>query len=426
MKHFGTDGIRALGNVFDSSYLAKISHGIVNLGCKKIIIGRDTRVSGSYIEAIMAKFLSEKGIEVILAGMIPTPTLAFLTKYLKCDYGIVLSASHNPPEYNGIKLFNGNGEKISEELELAIEEYMEAPFELPNKKGSIRAFDGEKLYIEYLINAIKPDLRGMKIILDTANGATSIVAKDLFASTGAEVTVINDQTDGININNGCGATVPNCLKNAMATKEYDIGFTFDGDGDRVMCVVNDKIFNGDHIMYIHCKAMIKENKLNSNVMVGTVMSNLGTEIACEKAGITLVRTGVGDKMVFREMAQNNYNLGGEESGHIIFSDYLRTGDGMLSALLTAVLHKKQPIDKLDDIVECPSVTDCVMSNKEGINNFNNSSTIKEFLQNIDKRFRTVVRASGTEPKIRILVEAEDIELARDMARKIKEVINANI
>lgn len=426
MKHFGTDGIRALGNVFNGEYLSKIAYGIANLGCKKVVIGRDTRISGSFIEKEMAKYLSQKGVNVIKAGMVPSPTLAFLTSYLHCDYGIVLSASHNPPEYNGIKLFNNQGEKVSEEVEKAVENYIEAPFELADKQGSVSEYDGGKYYIDYLLNQVKPNLNGMKIILDTCNGATTVIAKDLFVRAGADVTVINEETDGKNINNGCGATVPNCLKRAMLSDHYDIGFSFDGDGDRVVCIVNDKIFNGDHIMYVHCKELIKQNKLNGRVMVGTIMSNLGTEIACKRAGIKLIRTGVGDKKVFQEMKKNDYNLGGEESGHIIFSDYLRTGDGMLSALLTAVLHQKTPIDSLDDIVECPSVTDCVMSDKVGINNFNNSKVIKEFLESIDDSFRIVVRASGTEPKIRILVESQDLELAKKLASKIKEVISENI
>lgn len=426
MKHFGTDGIRALGNVFNEEYLSKIAYGIANLGCKKIVIGRDTRTSGSFIENKVAEYLSQKGVDVIKAGIIPSPTLAYLTTYLQCDYGIVLSASHNPPEYNGIKLFSSTGEKISEETELIIEKFIETPFYLADKQGSVTEYEGGKHYIDYLIDIIKPDLRGMKIMLDTCNGATTVIAKDLFIRAGADVSVINEERDGININNGCGATVPNCLKNAMKNKNFDIGFSFDGDGDRVICIVNDKKFNGDHIMYVHCKDMIKQNKLNDNVMVGTVMSNLGTEIACKRWGIKLIRTGVGDKKVFQEMKKNNYNLGGEESGHIIFSDYLRTGDGMLSALLTAILHQKVPIDTLDDIVECPSVTDCVMSDKEGINNFNNSKVIKEFLEGIGEKFRIVVRPSGTEPKIRILVESEDLGQAKELASKIKEVISENI
>ncbi len=427
MKHFGTDGIRALGKVFNTDYLEKISGGVATLpNCKKVIIGRDTRVSGKAIEQKMAEFLSAKGVDVILAGIVPTPTLAFLTKFLKCDYGIVLSASHNPPEYNGVKLFNAKGEKVSEEIELACEDYIENPYPIPDKRGNVSHYSGANEYINYLLEKIKPDLKGMKILLDTSNGATSVVAEKLFHDAKADVTVINNETNGININRNCGATVPECLLNAMKGKDYDIGFTFDGDGDRVMCVVNDKIFNGDHLMYVHSKAMLKENKLNNNVMVGTIMSNLGTEKACERAGITLVRTGVGDKMVFREMEKNGYNLGGEESGHIIFMDYLRTGDGMLSALLTAVLHKVQPIDRIDDIVECPSVTDCVMSDKAGMENFRNSKVIKEFLQSLEKKCRTVVRPSGTEPKIRILVEAESVTEARAIADKIKETIYANI
>ena len=427
MKHFGTDGIRALGKVFNAEYLEKILGGIVTLdNCKKVIIGRDTRVSGKAIEQKMAQLLSAKGVDVVIAGIVPTPTLAYLTKFLGCDYGIMLSASHNPPEYNGVKLFNAEGEKVSEAIELACEEYIDNPYPIPDKKGSVSQYSGANDYINYLLDKIKPDLKGMKILLDTSNGATSVVADKLFYDAKADVTVINNETNGININRNCGATVPECLLNAMKGKDYDIGFTFDGDGDRVMCVAGGKILNGDHLMYVHSKAMLKEKKLKGNAMVGTIMSNLGTEKACEKAGIKLVRTGVGDKMVFREMEKNNYNLGGEESGHIIFMDYLRTGDGMLSALLTAVLHKKQPIDTLDDIVECPSVSDFVMSDKAGMENFKSSKVIKEFLQSLEKKCRTVVRPSGTEPKIRILVEAESLSEARAIADKIKETIYENI
>ncbi len=427
MKHFGTDGIRALGMVFNSEYLEKISGGIVALNnCKKIIIGRDTRVSGKAIEQKMAELLSAKGVAVVIAGIVPTPTLAYLTQFLNCDYGIMLSASHNPPEYNGIKLFNDKGEKVSEEIELACEEYIENPYPIPDKKGSVACYSGINEYINYLLDKIKPDLKGMKILLDTCNGATSVVADKLFYDAKANVTIINSETNGININRNCGATVPECLLNAMKGSDYDIGFSFDGDGDRVMCVVGDKIFNGDHIMYVHSKALLEKSKLRGNAMVGTIMSNLGTEKACKKAGIKLIRTGVGDKMVFREMEKNDYNLGGEESGHIIFMDYLRTGDGMLAALLTAVLHKQQPIDILDDIVECPSVSDFVMSDKLGMENFKKSKVIKEFLQALEKKCRTVVRPSGTEPKIRILVEAESLSEARAIADKIKETIYENI
>ena len=220
--------------------------------------------------------------------------------------------------------------------------------------------------------------------------------------------------------------MPKFLLEKCQGRDYDIAFTYDGDGDRVMCVQDGKIFNGDHLMYVHCKDMMTRGELVENTMVGTVMSNLGTEKACKAAGINLVRTAVGDKCVYREMVKKGYNVGGEESGHMIFSDYLKTGDGILASLLTACLNMKKRVSEADDIVECPSVSDCIICDKEAIAKFNASEEIKEFLSSVSSEYRIVVRPSGTEPKIRILVEAEQTEKASAFASEIKKYIEERV
>lgn len=427
MKHFGTDGIRALSESFTEEYLQKIAYGIASLGKDMTVsIGRDPRTSGPYIEEVLVRTLTKHGVNVISLGMVPTPVLAYLTRFYNCDYGIMLSASHNPPEYNGIKLFSAQGEKVSEESELQVESIIENPVIFAEKKGTLTSMCGDEEYIRHYIDLIKPDLKGVKVLMDTANGATSIIAPGLFAAAGAVVTQLKGETDGIRINDGCGATVPRFLLEEMKKGDYDIGFTFDGDGDRVMCVKNGKLYNGDHLMYVHSKALKAKGALKGNAMVGTIMSNLGTERACEKSGIKLVRANVGDKYVFREMKEHGCNVGGEESGHVIFSDYVSTGDGMISALLTACLDKETAIDTLDDIVEYPSVSDSIVCNKEAIMKFKESKEIREYLASIGKEYRTVIRPSGTEPKIRILVESEFIENARQKAQEIKDFIKERI
>lgn len=430
MKHFGTDGIRCKENIFTEEYLTRISEGIARLPrCEKVIIGRDPRESGLRIEKTMAKVLSDCGKTVLIAGMVPTPVLAFLTKRHGCDYGIMLSASHNPPEYNGVKLFSAEGNKVSEEIELEVEDYIdgEEKAEYVGDGKIEKVCDGGKEYIDYLMKKVNPvRLKGVKIALDAANGATSVIAPEIFREAGAEVDAYFTDTDGKEINKDCGATVPGTLFKIMEKGGYDIGFTYDGDGDRVMCVQGGKIYNGDHLMYVHCKDMKARGKLVDDTMVGTVMSNLGTEAACKKAGINLVRTAVGDKCVFREMEKHGYNVGGEESGHMIFTDYMPTGDGILASLLTAELNEVTPLNVADDIKEYPSVSDCVICDKEAVYKFRTDAEIKNYIDNIDKEYRTVIRPSGTEPKIRILVEAEDLEKAKKKCAEIKKFIEEKV
>ena len=428
MGHFGTDGIRNKSEVFTEEYLRLISLGIAYLpDCKKVVIGRDPRMSGPFMENVIAKVLKDNGVHVLLAGMVPTPCLSYLTKRYNCDYGIMLSASHNPPEYNGVKLFARDGSKVSGEVEKKVEEHIDRGIMLLRLlHGKIEEVDGADAYIDYLLKRVNVSLDGMKIALDCANGATSIIAPKLFEKAGAEVHAFFTEHDGVNINCDCGATVSGTIKRIMAEGNYDLGFTYDGDGDRLMCVCKGKLLNGDHLMYVHCKDMMTRGELVENTMVGTVMSNLGTENACKAAGINLVRTAVGDKHVHREMKKCGYNVGGEESGHVIFSDYMPTGDGILASLLTAKLCKSVDISVSDDIEECPSVSDCVICDKDAMGRFNESKEIKEYLNTIGKEFRTVIRPSGTEPKIRILVESASLDKAQAKAAEIKKFIEETV
>lgn len=424
MKHFGTDGIRRLAEEFTEKYLLQIADGIAALPhCGRVIIGRDPRTSGRRMENTLSEALKERGAEVIRVGMLPTPALSYLTVFYKADYGIMLSASHNPPEYNGVKLFASDGSKVGDDIEEAVERGMEIPF-VSDKTGNVKNVNGEEAYISYLIDAVKPDLRGLRVALDASNGAASLIAPEVFRRAGAEVTAFNTDVSGELINKNCGATDVTFL--TSVADGFDIAFAYDGDGDRVMCSQGGKLLNGDHIMYAHCKALLKQGKLAKNTMVGTVMSNMGTEIACLNAGIKLVRTAVGDKNVYREMRAHGYNVGGEESGHVIFSDYMPTGDGILTSLLTAVLNKAAPLSELDDIEERPAAKMSVRTGKGGAEKFYKDEVIAEVLASVDDGYRYVVRPRGTEPIIRILVEARDGERAEAKALQIKKLIEERL
>ncbi|MFW5780702.1 MAG: phosphoglucosamine mutase, partial [Bacillota bacterium] len=285
---------------------------------------------------------------------------------------------------------------------------------------------GDEDYIDFLIDKLNPQIKGMKICMDCANGATALLAPMLFSKLGAKVTALKTNTGGDDINKGCGATEPEYLLNEMKNNNYDIGFCYDGDGDRLMCVQEDKIFDGDHLMYAHAKVMKENSRLKNNTIVGTIMSNIGTEKACEKHNINFVRTPVGDKHVHREMKKSSYNIGGEESGHIIFTDYMSTGDGILASLLTAMLVKNHSLKSLDDIEEYPKAVDCYMCDKETVKKYKEDKEIKKYLDELVFEGRLVVRPSGTEPKIRILVEAKSKEIADKKANEIKEFLKGRL
>lgn len=422
MRHFGTDGIRGKAEIFTKEYLKKVARATLSaLPNAKVVIGRDTRESGQFIENQLADALLEYGGRVVVIGMVATPVLAYITQQLKGDFGIMISASHNQPEYNGIKFFSDKAEKLRDEQEKKIDFFIDNPQEIPpqEKIHSKEFYYGDEDYINFLIDSLKPNIKGMKVCLDCANGSASNIAPMLFAKLGAKVTALKTGTTGKDINDGCGATSIEYLETKMLEGDYDIGFSYDGDGDRIKAMQKGKLFDGDHLMYVHGRIMMKEGKLNNNTIVGTIMSNMGTQIACESKGITLLRTGVGDKFVQRKMMECGHNVGGEESGHIIFGDYMKTGDGILASLLTAMLAKNHSLIELDDIVEYPKVIDCYKCNKETVERYYADEEIQKYLNQLKFDGRFVVRPSGTEPIIRILVEALDQKLAEQKAAEIK-------
>ncbi|MCL2629938.1 MAG: phosphoglucosamine mutase [Firmicutes bacterium] len=426
MKYFGTDGIRGLNEIFTEGFLKKIASATVKLFGKNspIAIARDTRVSGRFIEETLARFLTDYGANVILLDITATPVCAYATKVLKCSAGIMISASHNPPEYNGIKFFGGNGAKLPSEAEL--ERLIDCEEEIISEKGEISHADADTLYIEYILEKLGEDkpLEGLKVLLDTANGACAFVAPRLFNALGATVTVIANDTSGLWINENCGATHWENLVSAMDEGDYDIGFTYDGDGDRVMAVKCGKVFDGDHIIFVLAKHLKMNKKEEVGTVVGTVMTNYGAEKAFKQIGVNFLRAKVGDKYVYQEMCKLNSEIGGEASGHIILRKYQETGDGLLASAVVALTDKESDILMLDDIKEYPQISKDIMTTPQKVIKFNESEEIAKYLEEIKDKIngRAVVRASGTEPRIRIMVETACESEAEKTALEIRNRI----
>ncbi|MEI7590632.1 MAG: phosphoglucosamine mutase, partial [Deltaproteobacteria bacterium] len=378
-KIFGTDGIRGTVNTFPITPEAVIKIGVAIadvLGADtadglKIIIGKDTRLSSNWIESAIVEGICSRGINVIIAGVLPTPAVAYLTKDLSLCAGIVISASHNPFNDNGIKIFLSDGNKLSQDLEVAIEKRIFADdFSqnlIPSQNNGVVNFldDASSRYASFLLKAVPVCLkRETKIVLDCANGATSFIAHNLFSTIGAEVIVINDNPDGRNINDNCGSQYPQSLSESVIAERASCGFAFDGDGDRVIAVDEQgKTLTGDQILTI-CGAMLKqEGKLKNNIIVRTVMSNFGMTHALQRLGIDSKITAVGDKHVAEELKSSGAIIGGEDSGHIIFAQYLPTGDGMLTALQVLAAMQKEN-KSLSELASIMSVLPQVLINVE--------------------------------------------------------------
>lgn len=429
MRYFGTDGIRGKETFFTHEFLIKAAAAASAAApIPRIMLARDPRVSGKRIEDELTAELVKRGNTVFSAGMTPTPVLAHLTRAYGCGLGIMVSASHNPPEYNGIKFFAADGSKISTAAEADIEDLIDNFGKAENSGGRRYEINGDLEYIEHITAIFKPFFKGRRILLDTANGAASRIAPGLFRRSGADVTVINGETDGIRINETCGATHTEVLLEAMEKHRYDLGFTYDGDADRVMAVKDGKLYDGDHIMYIAARYFSEKGLLRNNCITGTVMTNMGTEIALNDKGLRLLRSKVGDKYVSEEMQKNDCLIGGETSGHLIFKDYQNTGDGLLSSLILAVIDQEKDIRLFDDIKEYPQIMCDILTDPEKIENFKNNGEINAYLRDLGGRkdIRTVVRASGTEPKIRIMAEAPTEDGARKLAYEIRGFILGRI
>lgn len=430
-KYFGTDGIRGVVNeflTFDIAY--KCGRALCEVVKNpKVYIGRDSRLSGEFLTLAVASGVVAGGGDVVDIGICTTPGIAYVTKYMKGDFGVVISASHNPPEYNGIKIFNKDGVKLGEDNENLLESLFEKSVK---KKSCVLGSYTQKhylvqKYIDYLINNCDYSLKNLKIIIDGSNGAGGKIAPKVFRKLGAKVIAINCRNDGKNINNNCGALYPQKLIEAVKNYNADIGFALDGDADRLI-VVDEKgnIVDGDNIIYILAKQFAKENKLTKNTVVGTKHTNEGIVLKLKEDGINFIRTDIGDKYVCEKMSDEGFDLGGEKSGHIIIRDYLMTGDGILAGIKIAEIIKKNNklISEINDVQLFPQINvDCVVKNKQKvITNCDVVDTIKREEMMIGNDSRLLVRASGTENKIRIMAEGRDRVKLTKCVYAIKEII----
>ncbi|RKO62564.1 phosphoglucosamine mutase [Caldibacillus debilis] len=439
-KYFGTDGVRGVANKDLTPELAfrlgRFGGYVLTKNKKrpKVLIGRDTRISGLMLEGALVSGLLSIGAEVMRLGVITTPGVAYLTKALGAEAGIMISASHNPVEDNGIKFFGPDGFKLSDEQENEIEELLERGEDnLPRPIGKdlgqvIDYFEGGQKYIQYLKQTVDDDFSGLHIALDCANGATYSLANYLFADLDADLSTMAASPDGLNINDGVGSTHPKALAEFVLEKGADCGLAFDGDGDRVIAVdENGEIVDGDQIMYICGKYLKQQGRLKNHTIVSTVMSNLGFYKALEREGIVSVRTPVGDRYVAEEMRKNGYNLGGEQSGHIIFFDYNTTGDGMLTGLQLVNIMKqtKKPLSELaKEVKKYPQklVNVKVTDKNKIMENERVKQVIREVEQEMGTDGRVLVRPSGTEPLIRVMVEASTNEACEKFVNRIVQVV----
>jgi phosphoglucosamine mutase len=435
-EYFGTDGIRGIANKDLTLELStKVGNALTMFKNEPlVVIGTDTRASKDMLKCAVMSGILAGGGNVIDLGILTTPAISYITSLHKADFGVVISASHNPPEYNGIKIFDRSGEKLGERERDFIEKRIENnDFNYSETFGTIR-YDKEVYteYIKYLLETVESDFKGLKIVLDCSNGASFEIAPKIFQVLGAEVYCYNCNSSGHDINVGCGSLYEQFLIQKTIEHQADIGFAFDGDADRVIGATNDgKVIDGDLIIYILAKYLRQSNRLLGNMVVGTHHTNMGMELALQKIGIKLTRADVGDHFVACQMQKLGCVLGGEQSGHIILKNYAPTGDGILAALqLVNVLKKTgKSVKQLADYDPFPQINFNIKTEHkhEVLKNESLQSEIKRVGQDLAQKGRLLIRASGTEPKIRIMVECIDLDLAQKSAQalvqKIEEVIN---
>lgn len=428
--YFGTDGIRGIVNNDLTDQIAQMVGNALARKRKKakILIGRDTRISGSYLLVAIATGALKGGADVVDAGVLPTPAISFLVKNKNFDYGVVVSASHNPKEYNGIKIFNSEGKKLSEKEESELERLFACPQTFSSLKvGSFKSSTNLKnIYINYL-KSISYDLTGLKVVLDCSNGASYLTAPRLFKSLGAQVIKTACSNNGKKINENCGSTHIENLKKRVLEEKASVGFAFDGDADRIVAVdENGEIFDGDKLLYILAVYLKEKDLLNGSTVVGTSHTNTGLLIGLNKKKINLIRTDVGDKYVIDAMEKMNLSLGGEQSGHIIMKPFLPTGDGVLNALQIAGIMKakNKTLNELFDAKLLPQINkNIVVEDKlKVLNNEKLAQKILQISNEIAPSGRILVRASGTEPKIRIMLEHPNEEKAKMYVGELEKII----
>lgn len=449
-KYFGTDGIRRIANTELSPELvfrvAKAGAYVLSKHTDHmptILIGRDTRISGTLIESSMISGFLSYGANVKTLGVLPTPAVAYLTKKLNADASVVISASHNTYEFNGVKYFSNKGMKIPDSIEEEIEEVMDSDkmSELVAVNENIGISEsGEELVYEYIYfiegifrdSLLKNANKDFKVVIDTANGATSQIAEKIFSDLGINFTIINNKPNGVNINDNCGSTHLEGLRKYVLENGYDLGIAYDGDGDRCLAIdEKGNLIDGDKILAVSSKYLKENNKLSKDTIVATVMSNLGLNVYAKNNNLNLIQTKVGDRYVLEEMLENGYNIGGEQSGHIIFLDYNPTGDGILTSLmlLQIILEKKVSASKLCDIIDIyPQVLINAKVSNDRKYDFDKDEEIVKQIKEVEEEFagngRVLIRTSGTEPLVRVMIEGKDQEYitkkANDIAKLIEE------
>jgi len=446
-KLFGTDGVRGVANL---ELTPKLAYQLGQAGAyvltgetkhtPKILVGMDTRISGDMLEAALVSGICSVGAQVISLGVIPTPAIAYLTRLYDADAGVVISASHNPFEYNGIKFFNSNGYKLSDEIEDKIEDILlTGGEELPKPIGQnvgYKAYQESALedYVSFVKGTITGDLEGIKVAIDCANGASFQAAPMALYELKADVSVIHNEPDGININSGCGSTHMQQLQAYVKEIKADIGLAFDGDADRVLAVdENGNIIDGDQIMAIIGLHLKEQGMLAHNTIVATVMSNMGLDIMAKNNGLNIEKTKVGDRYVLEEMINSGYMLGGEKSGHIIFLEHNTTGDGLLTGVQLMKILKDSG-KKLSELASVMQLLPQVLINAKVTNEkkykYLDDEVIKKMCQELEDEFkgegRVLIRPSGTEPLVRVMIEGKDKEIITRRAKELVRVIEGRL
>ena len=446
-KLFGTDGVRGVANQdpMTSEMAMRIGRAAAHVfgdssRRHRVVIGKDTRLSGYMIESALTSGLCSMGIDVLLVGPVPTPGIAFLTRSLRADAGVVISASHNPYEDNGIKFFGRDGFKLPDALEARMEELIFSgaiDAIRPTAAGigkAVRIDDALGRYNEYVKSSLPRgmDLTGLRVVVDSANGAAYKIGPRILLELGADVISLYDQPNGMNINQGCGSLHPEVISRAVIANRAHVGIAYDGDADRViLCDENGKVVDGDAVMAICALHMIRQGRLRHNTLVATVMSNLGLELALREAGGRLVRAAVGDRYVMELMLEGGYNLGGEQSGHLIFLDHNTTGDGLITAL-QIVSIMKQDGKPLSALAACMRTYPQVLVNVK-VKEKRDLASLPEIAQRIagiektlEGAGRLLIRYSGTEPKLRIMLEGDDEAEIRRYAGELAELVRKYI
>jgi len=436
---FGTDGVRGCANkdltpelVFSLGKSASLviakQHG---KGRASAVVGRDPRASGEMLEAALIAGLATVGVDVLKVGVLPTPAIAYLTQYYKADLGVVLSASHNVFSDNGVKFFSKDGKKLADEVEDEIEKNLETkvPHPTGSEVGRVKEMaDAYEAYLSHLLETVETGaLKGLKVVVDCANGAASDVAPDLYQRAGAEVIAIHNAPNGININDNCGSTHMGSLIERVKKEKADLGIAHDGDADRCLAVDElGNIIDGDHILALLAKDFKNSKQLTAETVVSTVMANLGFKLAMKNESISIIETQVGDRYVLEAMEEKNYILGGEQSGHVIMRNYSTTGDGLLTALqlMNVLATEKKSLSSISQIVKkYPQILINVSDiDKSKINNDKLQEAVKKAELSLNQKGRVLLRPSGTESLIRVMVEAETQDIAEKIAKELAEVV----